>query len=109
MYGGIVQATELNKNQKFQNVPSSGTWRIVYGIDHTDMGYFIDFEPMDNEAKEQCSIAWNGQEDPEDEPNPKDEWEYNPISLDQLFTSPKLTTRDWVDILTGFGVDGLLI
>lgn len=108
-YSIPVQATESNRNQKFQEVPTSGVWRIAYGKDHTAMGYFIDFVPLDDEAKTHCSVSWNGQEEPEDDPAPKEEWEYNIISLDQLFTNPKLTTQDWADILMGFGIENLLV
>ena len=109
MYSNPVLATEANANQKFQSIPSSGMWRIAYGKDHTAMGYFMDFEPLDDEAKSKCSVSWDGREDPEDEPAPKEEWEYNMISLDQLFTNPKMTLRDWVDILNGFGIENLLV
>ena len=109
MYSNPVQATERNSNQKFQNIPTSGMWKIAYGKDHTDIGYFIDFEPLDDEAKNRCPVSWDGREEPEDKPAPKEEWEYDMISLDQLFTSPKMTTQDWVDILMGFGVEDLLI
>jgi hypothetical protein len=100
-----VVATEANKNTKFSNVPTKGYWHISYGIDDmTPMQHFIDFEPLDDIAKEQCSVNYNGQEGPEDEPLPKEEWEYNNISLDQMFTKG-FGTADWVDILTSFGVD----
>lgn len=101
-----VKATYKNKNKKFPQVPTSGTWSLAYGKDHTPMGYFIDFIPLDDDAKSQCSVSWNGTDSPEDTPAPKEEWSYNPISLDQLFTTPKLTAQDWVSILYSFGIEG---
>ncbi len=83
-----VTATESNRSTKFSEVPTSGEWHIFYGKDHTEMGYFIDFEPI------------------EDIPN--DEFEKEVISLDQLFTQPKMTIQDWVDILASFGIDTLI-
>ncbi|MFZ2992604.1 MAG: hypothetical protein WA061_02705 [Microgenomates group bacterium] len=105
----IVEATEKNKNQKFKQVPTSGQWNIAYGKDHTDMGYFIDFEPIDGIAKSHCPVSFDGREDPDDVALPEEEWEYGIISLDQLFTSPRMSTEDWVDILLGFGIENLLV
>lgn len=94
--GGIT-ASSNNKNTKFKEVPTSGLWGIAYGLDHTPMGYFIEFFPLDDEAKEQCSVCY------ENEDGTK---EYNPIALDQLFSNPKLTTSDWFSILHTFGIEG---
>lgn len=103
-----VTATKENKHEKFA-VPSSGIWDISYGKDHTEMGYFIDFEPVDDEAKKHCSVSWDGREETDDEPAPIEKWEYNPICLDQLFTSPQFELKDFVDILLGFGIKNILI
>lgn len=101
-----VEATKSNKNDKFPMIPSSGMWRLAYGKDHTPMGYFIDFEPLDKIAKSQCSVSWDGREDPDDvETAPEEEWTYNPISIDQMFTKPHLEAIDWMGILLGFGID----
>lgn len=108
-YSIPVEAKESNKNEKFSMIPSSGLWRLSYGKDHTQMGYFIDFNPLDEIAKSQCSVSYDGREDPDDtEFAPKEEWEYNPISVDQLFTR-YFTVQDWVDILMGFGIENLLV
>jgi len=107
---GFVLATEQNWNDNYPTVPTSGTWALAYGKDHTAIGYFIDFIPLDDEAKSQCSISWDGSYDEEDPTAkaPESEWEYNPISLDQLFGRPPLNAQSWVDILHSFGVEVLL-
>ena len=107
---GFVTATEWNKNPTFPTVPSSGTWALAYGKDHTDIGYFIDFFPLDADAKSQCTISWDGSGDEEDPTAkaPESEWQYNPISLDQMFSNPVLNAQAWVDILQSFGVENLV-
>ncbi len=102
-----VIATQLNKSNEFPQVPTSGEWHISYGKDHTAMGYFIDFTPLDDTAKKLCPVTYDGREDEDDQILPEDEWEYDIISLDQLFTQPKMTTQDWVDILMSFGINQL--
>lgn len=99
-------ATEANLYEKFPNVPTSGLWKIAYGKDHTDMAYFIEFIPLDDVAKEQCTVSYNGQEGPDDEPAPKSEWEYNPLSFDCLWTKG-FNYIDWVNILNLFGCNVL--
>lgn len=96
------EATENNKHEGFP-VPTSGRWKIAYGKDHTAMGFFIDFVPLDEEAKKQCSVSYDGREEPDDEPAPMEEWEYNPISLDQLFT-PGFDFSVWFSILKSFEI-----
>lgn len=108
LYSIPVEAKESNKNEKFPMIPSSGMWLLAYGKDHTDMGYFIDFEPLDDIAKSKCRVSYDGMESPEDEYAPKEDWEYHPISVDQLFTRD-FTAQDWVDILMGFGIENLLV
>lgn len=108
MYSVPTEAKESNKSYKFSIIPTSGIWRLAYGKDHTAMGYFIDFYPLDKIAESQCSVSYDGRESPEDECVPKEEWEYNPISVDQLFTRD-FTAQDWVDILMGFGIENLLV
>ena len=106
-YAHCIEAKEINRNDKF-GIPTSGMWAIAYGHDHTPMGYFIDFTPLDEIAKNQCTIEWDGSGDYEDpsEKVPMEEWTYNPISLDQLFTRPSFTAQDWVSILYSFGIEG---
>lgn len=103
-----VTATKDNRSTKFSQIPTSGNWHISYGKDHTAMGYFIDFQPLDDIAKKLCPVTYDGREDEDDQILPEEEWEYDIISLDQLFTRPKLETQDWVDILSGFGINPLL-
>lgn len=114
MYSSPKQATEANKQDLLPQVPTTGLWTIAYGLDHTDVRYFIDFEPLDNEAKRQCTPSWTGEVDEEGQPTgdcvPQSEWEYNPISLDCLFTSRQdgriFNAGDWMNILHSFGIEG---
>ena len=98
LVSGPIVATELNKNNKFTQVPISGKWDLAYGKDHA-IGYFIDFEPLDEIAEAQCNCVNLG----EDDGCWEGEREYDPISLDQMFDG--ISVRDWCEILATFGIE----
>ena len=88
-HGGTVIALEVNRNSEYPEVPSMGTWELAYGKDHTAVGYFIQWFPVDAEA-----IKMTGNVD-------------TPIDLDQCFSKHLLTAQAWCEILESFGIKDL--
>ena len=84
IHGGWHKAPGGTYN--YPKVPTVGTWNIEHGKDHA-CGYFIQWEPVDKEAKEFCKSITH------------DEC----IDLDQMFDG--LTPHDYLSILYSFGIN----
>lgn len=116
-YTKHVVAEEKNANARFQQVPTTGEWEIAYGKDRmTAMAHFVQFFPIDEAAKSQCKVNYDGTEYNDDgsviegSTLPAEKWDWNPIDFDCMFTRAIDGTRfngtDWLDILRSFGIKG---